>query len=202
MDTGQKFQETRHYWDAQAAVFDNEPDHGLRDPATLAAWTDLLAGAFPAPPAVALDIGCGTGSLSMVLAKIGYAMTGIDLSEAMIARAQAKAQTAGYAIPFWLMDAANPDFPPHQFDAILCRHLLWALRDPAAALQCWSRLLGDGGRLVLIEGRWNTGAGLTSQQIVEALPSTFVEVTVTSLSNHPELWGGEVSDERYMIVAK
>ncbi len=202
MNTKQTLQETQRYWDAQAAAFDNEPDHGLRDPATLAAWTELLTGALPAPPAAVLDIGCGTGSLSVALARIGYAVTGIDLSEAMIAQSQTKAQAAGYAIPFQVMDAAAPTFPPHQFDAIVCRHLLWALPDPAAALQGWSELLAPGGRLALIEGRWNTGVGLTAQQIVEALPPTFDTATVTNLSSCPELWGGEVSDERYIIVAQ
>ncbi len=200
MDTKQNLQETCRYWDAQSAVFDNEPDHGLRDPATLAAWTKLLTGELPAPPAAVLDIGCGTGSLSVVLAKAGYTVTGMDVSEGMIAQAQAKAQAAGYDIPFQIMDAANPDLSGQRFDAIVCRHLLWALPDPAAALQRWAQLLADGGRLVLIEGRWSTGVGLTAQQVVEALPSTLSKATVTDLSDRVELWGNEISDERYMVV--
>jgi hypothetical protein len=31
------------YWDGQAATFDDAPDHGLRDPAVRAAWSDLPA---------------------------------------------------------------------------------------------------------------------------------------------------------------
>jgi len=191
----------RHYWDHEAATFDDEPDHGLRDPIVREAWTKLLVNSLPAPPASVLDIGCGTGSLSLVLAELNYDVTGIDLSEAMIAGARAKTKAAGYSIRFQVMDACNPDFAPQQFDVIVCRHLLWALPDPALALRRWSKILIPRGRLVLIEGFWHTGVGLHSQQVVETLPLAFTKVTVKNLSSQAELWGGEVTDERYMVVA-
>jgi 2-polyprenyl-3-methyl-5-hydroxy-6-metoxy-1,4-benzoquinol methylase len=201
LDTEQRLQEARQYWDNEADKFDNEPDHGLRTPVLLEAWTNLLANSLPSPPASVLDIGCGTGSLSLVLAGLNYEVTGIDLSEAMIARAKAKTRAAGYSIPFKVMDAFNPDFSPQQFDVIVCRHLLWALPDPALVLQRWSKMLVPEGRLVLIEGYWNTGTGLHAQHIVEALPPTFISVTVKSLSGYADLWGGEVTDERYIVIA-
>ena len=45
---------------------------------------------------------------------------------------------------------------------LLARHVLWALPDPAAALRRWTGLLRPGGRLVLIDGRWATGAGIVA----------------------------------------
>jgi ubiquinone/menaquinone biosynthesis C-methylase UbiE len=200
LDIEQRLQETRQYWDNEAVTFDNEPDHGLRDPVVHAAWTNLLVNSLPSPPASVLDIGCGTGSLSLVLAELHYKVTGIDLSEVMIARAKAKTKAAGYSIPFKVMDAFKPDFAAQQFEVIVCRHLLWALPEPALALQRWSKILVPGGRLILIEGSWHTGAGLQSQQIIEALPPTLTMVTVKDLSDHSHLWGSEVSDERYMVI--
>ena len=44
------------------------------------------------------------------------------------------------------------------YDAVLARHVLWALPDPADALARWLGLLGPGGTLVLVEGHWSTGA--------------------------------------------
>ena len=198
----QRLQEARQFWDREADTFDNEPDHGLRDPIVREAWTNLLVNSLPSPPTSVLDIGCGTGSLSLVLAELNYEVTGIDLSEVMIARAKAKVKATGYAIPFKVMDAFNPDFSPQQFHVIICRHLLWALPEPALALQRWSKILVPGGRLLLIEGYWNTGAGLQAQQIVEALPSTFTSVKVRNLSGQTDLWGGEVTDERYIVIAE
>ena len=48
-------------WDSQAATFDDEPDHGLRDPRVRDAWLRLLLGHLPAAPAAVADPSCGTG---------------------------------------------------------------------------------------------------------------------------------------------
>jgi 2-polyprenyl-3-methyl-5-hydroxy-6-metoxy-1,4-benzoquinol methylase len=82
--------EARDIWNAEAASFDNEPDHGLRDPVVRAAWRKLLQESLPTHKTSVLDIGCGTGSLSLVLAELGFDVTSIDLSSDMIAHAQAK----------------------------------------------------------------------------------------------------------------
>ena len=189
------------YWDSAAATFDNEPDHGLRDPAVRRAWRDLLLPWLPPAPAPLLDIGCGTGSLTLLLAQLGYQMTGIDFAPAMVAQAQAKAQAAGHAIPFYVMDAAQPHLPAQHFALILCRHLLWALPEPDLVLQRWTELLLPGGRLLLIEGYWHTGGGLLAEAVVAALPSAIVNVVVQPLSAQSELWGSAVTDERYLVAA-
>jgi 2-polyprenyl-3-methyl-5-hydroxy-6-metoxy-1,4-benzoquinol methylase len=190
----------RAVWDRAAAAFDEQPDHGLRDPAVRRAWTALLQCCLPEQAAAILDLGCGTGSLSMVLAGLGHHVTGIDFSPAMIALARAKAAAGGQRINFHLMDAARPNLPAGQFDVLVCRHLLWALPEPPQVLQRWLGLLRPGGRLVLIEGRWDTGAGLSAQTVLAWLPTTLRRRTV-DLSRQPKLWGRPVADERYMIVA-
>jgi 2-polyprenyl-3-methyl-5-hydroxy-6-metoxy-1,4-benzoquinol methylase len=192
---------SRHYWDNRAASFDNEPDHGLRDPLILDAWTELLKTCLPSAKAEILDIGCGTGSLSTILAGLGHDVTGIDVSTAMISLAEAKVTAAGQRVGFHVMDAAYPQLSSQQFDAIVCRHVLWALPDIAEVLQRWTKLLKRGGRLVLIEGFWRTGAGLHAREIVGALPSSVTLISVEALSAQPNLWGGEVGDERYVIIA-
>jgi len=52
-----------------------------------------------------LDVGCGTGRHSIELAKRGYSITGIDLSESQLARAKEKAKDAGVTIDFQKHDA-------------------------------------------------------------------------------------------------
>lgn len=52
-----------------------------------------------------LDIGCGIGRHSVELAKRGYRVTGIDLSENMLAKAKAKAETSGVKVKFLRRDA-------------------------------------------------------------------------------------------------
>jgi SAM-dependent methyltransferase len=202
VDNEQRLHELRRYWDDAAATFDDEPDHGLRDPVVLQAWTDQLVKWLPSSPSVILDVGCGTGSLSVVMASLGHTVTGIDLSPAMIAQARAKARASGQPIHFQVMDASAPQLSAKQFHVIVCRHLLWALPDPAQVLRRWVDLLVTGGRLVLIEGYWHTGGGLHVQEVMDALPPFVDNVLVQELSNQSDLWGGEVTDERYAVIAQ
>lgn len=51
-----------------------------------------------------VDVGCGTGELSIRLAEEGYAVTGVDLSSDMLTVAQSKSQLAGVQIPFVCQD--------------------------------------------------------------------------------------------------
>ncbi|WP_179118504.1 methyltransferase domain-containing protein [Saccharothrix sp. ALI-22-I] len=181
------------FWDDQAATFDEEPDHGLRDPDVRRAWADLLLPLLPPTPASVVDLGCGTGSLTALLAEAGYEVYGLDLSARMVAAARAK--VAG--VEFRQGDAARPPYPAESFDVVLARHVLWALPDPAAALDRWRALLKPGGRLVLVEGRWSTGAGLTAAECVALLG----EGDVRPLTD-PSLWGREISDERYLVLGR
>jgi 2-polyprenyl-3-methyl-5-hydroxy-6-metoxy-1,4-benzoquinol methylase len=197
----QRLTTARDEWNAAAATFDDEPDHGLRDPRVLAAWTALIKLVLPTTTGTLLDIGCGTGSLSVVLAGLGYTVTGVDLSPAMINLAKTKAAAANHAIEFHVMDASYPQFPPRHFDVIICRHLLWALPQPDQVLQRWVALLKPNGRLLMVEGYWHTGAGMHAQQILDVLPSTLTNITHQSLSAQPDLWGSAVTDERYLISA-
>lgn len=197
----QRLEESRRYWDQEAATFDNESDHGLRQPAVYAAWEALLVNHMPSPTAKILDIGCGTGSLSVLLSRLGHDVTGIDLSSAMVDKAKQKAEATQQQITFMVMDASHPQFADKTFDVIVCRHILWALPEPDLVLTRWVNLLKPQGRLVLIEGYWHTDAGMHSEQVVNALPTSVSDIQVETLNNQPELWGGEVTDERYLVLA-
>ena len=194
-------EEARRVWNAAAETFDDQPDHGLRDPRVLSAWTGLLNDWLPAGKSSVLDAGCGTGSLSLVLAGLGHQVSGIDISPAMIARARAKARAFGQRIDFQVMDAAALQFPPASFDALVCRHMLWALPDPPRVLQRWADLLKPGGHMLIIEGFWSTGAGLHAPQILAALPPALTVISMQNLSDQTDLWGSPVSDERYAVSA-
>lgn len=54
------------FWDQHVRTFDDEADHGLRDPAR-AAGSALPLDRLPPAPASVADLGCGTGSLSALL---------------------------------------------------------------------------------------------------------------------------------------
>jgi 2-polyprenyl-3-methyl-5-hydroxy-6-metoxy-1,4-benzoquinol methylase len=191
----------RAEWDGYAAGYDDEPDHGLRDPSVRAAWRDLLRAHLPQPPARIADLGCGSGTLSVLLAEEGYVVQGLDLAPRMLEVARAKARRAGVAVDFVEGDASEPTLEAGGFDVVLCRHVLWALPDPSAALSRWVALLAPGGRLVLVEGRWATGAGLPARRTVELVREHRTEVTVRHLPE-PVYWGRDIEDDRYLVVAR
>lgn len=185
-------------WNTEAATFDDEADHGLRDPAVRMAWRSLLAGLLPAAPARVADLGCGTGTLALLLAEEGHAVDGVDFSPEMVARALAKT-AAEPQVSIAEGDAFDPPLEQGTYDVVLSRHVLWALPDPVEALRRWSALLRPGGRLVLVEGSWSTGAGLTSARVAAAAREVGREPVVHVLDD-PALWGRAIEDERYAVV--
>jgi SAM-dependent methyltransferase len=185
-------------WDSEAPTFDHAADHGLRDPAVRQAWRSLLTGLLPHPPARVADLGCGTGTLALLLAGEGHRVDGVDFSSEMVVRAVAK--TAGEPdVAILQGDAFSPPLPPTTYDVVLTRHVLWALPDPVEALRRWVALLRPEGRLVLVEGSWTTGAGLRATEVADAAREVGREPTVHVLDD-PALWGGPISDERYAVV--
>lgn len=185
-------------WDAQAATFDDEPDHGLHDPLVRDAWRSLVVSLLPPIPARVADLGCGTGTLAMLLAELGYAVDAVDYSPAMVQRASAKIGSfPGTSVT--VGDAGDPPLPDGAYDVALCRHVLWTLPDPATVLTRWARLLVPGGRIVLVEGSWSTGAGLTAEETTALLDGAGLTADLRVLDD-PAYWGGQISDERYAVV--
>ena len=190
----------RDFWDAEAATFDDEPDHGLRDPQVHDAWRNLLIGLTPPIPSRIADLGCGTGTLALLLAEEGHSVDGIDISPEMVRRASAKAGTFP-GVGFVVGDAGEPPFETGAYEVVLCRHVLWALPDPDAALARWVDLLTPTGRILLIEGSWSTGAGLRAEQTVALAEEAGLSTDVRSLDD-PAYWGKRIDDERYVVVGR
>lgn len=153
--------EAAEYWDEQAAAFDEAPDHGLRDGQVREAWARLLRPLVP-PASTVADLGCGTGSLSVLLAAQGHRVSGANVAPRMVAAARDKATPAGVTAEV--------------------------------------ALLRPGGRLLLVEGRWWAGGGLSAAEVRELVLRHRAEATVDRLDD-ALLWGGPINDERLLVVS-
>jgi ubiquinone/menaquinone biosynthesis C-methylase UbiE len=145
----------RQFWDQDAVTYDETKSHAVSDPLERAAWRQALVEALPEPGAKVLDVGAGTGALSLLAAELGFEVTALDLSPEMLARAEHKAveRSVGDRMHFVVGSATTP--PPGRFDAVMERHVLWTIPDPVGALRSW-REVSD--RLVLFEGVWGSKA--------------------------------------------
>jgi ubiquinone/menaquinone biosynthesis C-methylase UbiE len=75
----------------------------------------------------------------------------------MLAEARRKAAEHDAAVRFEEADAEQLPFPSGRFDFAISRHVLWTLPHPAAAVAEWVRVLRPGGRLVVLDGRFDPG---------------------------------------------
>ncbi len=142
------------YWNSRGKDYDRSPGHvSLPE-----VWREVLASTFEGRMRI-LDVGTGTGFLALILAELGHEVVGIDLSRGMLAVAREKARKTGMDVEFRLGDAENLPFSDASFDAVICRHLLWTLPNPQKAVKEWSRVVGDAGKVVAIDGRWFDTSG-------------------------------------------
>lgn len=170
-------QNINRYWTGRADSYDAHQVEQLRNEAVRAGWTDVWRTALPAPPARVLDAGTGTGHVSLLLAGLGYDVTGIDLAEGMLAKAREKAAALPNPPDLRLGDAVAPDLPPGSFDVVASRYVLWTLRTPEAALANWRALLRPGGLLAAVDSTWfpsgvqsTAMAGLYDRDVLSQLP--------------------------------
>jgi ubiquinone/menaquinone biosynthesis C-methylase UbiE len=150
-------QQVAAHWDRRAAHFDSDFGHSIATPAERAAWDRIMDLVLAGPkgdrhPLDALDVGCGTGFLSLELAARSHRVTGIDLAPTMLDLARHKAAESGFDIRFQEGDAEQVPFPAASFDLVISRHVLWTLPHPEAAIDDWIRVLRPGARLVVIDG--------------------------------------------------
>lgn len=142
----------RDWWNADAEVYDRAPSHAASDPVEAAAWRAALEDCLPAAPAGVLDVGAGTGAMSLLAAELGHDVTALDLSPGMLEQARSKATERGLEVAFVIARADEP--PAGPFDAVIERHVLWTAPNPVQTLRAWRDVVRPGGRLVLFEGLW------------------------------------------------
>lgn len=95
-----------------------------------------------------LDVGCGSGFFSILLAQLGHDVVGIDLTSKMIEHGQKMIENISGKIEFFVMDAEKLDFDAEMFDLVIARNVTWNLPNPKTAYQEWTRVLKKGGVLL------------------------------------------------------
>ena len=101
-----------------------------------------------------LDVGCGTGFFTILLAKQGHQVTGTDLTPDMIANSRILGEEEHVTCDFQVMDAEHLRFSDESFDVVISRNLTWTLPEAAQAYKEWIRVLKPGGLLLNFDANY------------------------------------------------
>lgn len=164
----------RSYWNDRGPVW---VEYRERLDAMLAPLGEAaIARLHPDPGEHMLDIGCGTGTTSLELARLVGAsghVTGVDVSAPMLDEARRRSADAGLAnTSFVVADAGAHQFEPRHFDGAFSRMGIMFFAEPVAGFTNLRRALRPGGRLSFVcwrspsENSWVTEPG---QAVAEVL---------------------------------
>lgn len=142
------------YWDRRADGY-SDSIHEEMDSEVHQEFERHLQAALPDKGELnCLDIGCGPGFFSMLLAAQGHHVTAVDYSEEMLEFAHRNCAEKGLVIQKVRADAQKLPFQDGSADFICTRNLVWNLEDPERAYKEWLRVLRPGGRLFLYDGNY------------------------------------------------
>ena len=104
------------------------------------------------PPLEVVDFGCGTGVLTVEIARWAKRVVAIDANSEVLAKAKERAQRAGVGnVTFLREDLHRLSLPDGRKDLVVISQSLHHVEDPGTVLSEAGRILKGGGRLVLLE---------------------------------------------------
>ena len=156
----------------------NKPDKHLgdgMDAETHRHFTDFanMASALALPAgARILDVGCGSGWLGEYFARLGYDVTGIDISEELIAMARERLARVPYDVDHetqlrcrFLTHDIETGALDEKFDAVICYDSLHHFEDERSVFQNLSAMLDVGGLLFILEGHKPSAGSATEDEL-------------------------------------
>ncbi len=176
----QKLDAERNYYLRTKPFYNlaNKPDKHLgdgMDAETHRHFSDFanMASALALPAgARVLDVGCGSGWLSEYFARLGYDVTGIDISDELIAMARERVARVPYDVDhetqlrcrFLAADIESKPLP-EKFDAVICYDSLHHFEDERAVFRHLSGMLDIGGLLFILEGHKPSAGSATEAEL-------------------------------------
>ena len=143
-----------HYWEKRSESFLEQRRSELANPIAKRWMKEIEKQILAGRRLKILDVGCGAGFFSILLAKEGHEVFGIDLTPEMIENAIQLAEEENADCCFQVMDAENPMFADETFDVVISRNLTWTLPNAEHAYGEWMRVLKTGGVLLNFDANY------------------------------------------------
>ncbi len=118
-------------------------------------WPKMIEWLDPRPGDKVLDVASGAGELSLLVARKGCEVHGIDLSEAAVKYARGLSRRARIPCRFEVGDAEHLPYPEGYFNKVICSSSVEHFRDDGQALKEMTRVLKPGGRVILTVDSFN-----------------------------------------------
>ncbi|ONF68720.1 class I SAM-dependent methyltransferase [Amycolatopsis keratiniphila] len=160
------------YWDDKSRNYDREMQFMDRK-----LFGDSRAWACGQATGEVLEVAVGTG-LNLPLYPGEVTLTGIDLSDGMLAIARDRAERLGHPVTLRRADAHDLPFDADSFDTVVCTLGLCAIPDDGKALREMARVLRPGGRLILLDHI------VSSSRAVRGLQWIAEKITVPMAGEH------------------
>src|SRR5215467_12950981 len=110
----------------------------------------LLAEVVGLTPGRALDVGCGEGADAIWLARSGWTVTAIDISDVAVSRARQAAERAGAAVEWVRGDALQTPFAAGSFDLVSMQYPALPKAAGEAAVRALLETVRPGGLLLAV----------------------------------------------------
>ena len=163
--SGEQRRRWRRYWDRQPRTYDRQM--GFLDRAL---FGDTRRWVCAKARGRVLEVAIGTG-LNLAHYPAGVALTGIELSPAMLALARRRAGELGREVDLRVGDAEALEFDDVGFDTVVCTFSLCAIPDHRRAIAEMVRVLRPGGLLLLADHIASTNRVIRSGQRLAELVS-------------------------------
>ena len=143
------------HWSEDAGNYDRIV-HDELSSFRLARWQEQIGEQVPRRAGLeTLDCGCGPGFFTIILAKAGYHVTGIDAAVGMLEKARRNVREYGVDAGILEMDCHDLLFPDDTFDLVVSRNVTHTLRDHPQVYREWLRVLKPGGTLLIFDANWH-----------------------------------------------
>jgi ubiquinone/menaquinone biosynthesis C-methylase UbiE len=149
--------EIKSHWNGRAEEYNKNVRQVIYSERDRIAWQKIFVQALRREKLKILDVGTGPGIVANLLSDLGHDVTGVDVSESMLKKAEENSRALHHSIEFLQGDGERLPFENESFDAVVNRYVLWTIPDPKKAMAEWKRVLKPGGRLVVVDGMWYRG---------------------------------------------
>lgn len=141
------------YWTKRSTSFQEQRRAELHS-SIAQRWLKEISKYLPERKLKILDVGCGSGFFTILMAQQGHEVIGVDLTPDMIKRSKELAKEEKANCTFQVMDAENLEFADEAFDLVISRNLTWTLPDVQRAYGEWLRVLKKGGYLLNFDANY------------------------------------------------